>query len=105
MTMALTYDQIGAVEQDQVFLNRVVGALMAQCISINSEPAGTANHVQRLQLLGRVVNNPTQYAAIFAAIICSVAPINALSTPDSALDSDILSGVQSVWDAVAIRGI
>lgn len=103
--MALTYASIGAVLTNTAFIARVAGALIAQSIVVNSESAGTANHVQRLQLLGRVIANPENYAAEFAPVIASIDPILSLASVDAATDANILTGVAAVWDAFALRGI
>lgn len=103
--MALDYAAIGATVDDLPFQQRIIAALEAQVIVVNAESIGTANHVQRLQLMARVLTAPKQYAVIFAPLICSVAPISALSTTASATDANILSGVQAVWDGIALRGV
>lgn len=103
--MALAYSDVGSSITDTAFLSRVAGGLVAQCIVVNNELASAANHVQRLQLLGRVVKDPATYAREFAPVICSVAPINGLATVDAATDAQILTGIQTVWDAFALQGI
>lgn len=103
--MALAYADIGAANDDTAFVNRVGGGLVAQCITVNGEAANTANHVQRLQLLGRVLNNLDHYALVFAPLIAAVNPIVGLANVDAATDPQILTGIQNVWDGVALQGI
>lgn len=103
--MALTYLVVGQANTNTTFQTRIMGALAAQCIVVNGESAGTANHVQRLQLMGRVLANPAQYAAYMAPIIASVAPINSEADLTVPTDADILTGVQNIWDAFALRGL
>lgn len=103
--MALPYLVVGGANTNVAFQTRIQGALAAQCIVVNSESAGTANHVQRLQLMGRVLANPVTYAAQMAPIIASVPPINAEADLTVPTDADILSGVAAIWDAFALRGL
>lgn len=103
--MALDYAAVGASIDDEVFQNRVSGALAAQCIVVNGESGGTANHNQRLQLVLRIVRSPEAYAKEFAPIITSVSPLNALNSLSAATDANILAAVQTVFDAFATLGI
>lgn len=103
--MALTYANIGAVPSNTAFIARVTGALIIQSIAVNAEANSVANHVQRLQLLGRVIASPAVYATEFAPVIAAIDPILSLASVDAATDANILSGVAAVWDAFALRGI
>jgi hypothetical protein len=103
--MALSYLDIGATVNDINFQFRVIGALEAQCILVNSEAGATPNHAQRQSLLGRVVVDPAGYARKFTPLIASVNPLVGLGSLGAATDAQILSGVQAVWDALALLAL
>lgn len=103
--MAVDYAAVGASVTDATFQNRVIGALSAQCIVVNGESQGTANHAQRLTLMRNIVRDPVSYAQEFAPIIASVTPLNALASLSAATDAQILTAIQAVYDAFALQGI
>jgi len=103
--MALAYSVVGAADADTAFVTRVKAALENACSAISSESAGTANHVQRLSLVGRVLSSPVSYAQQFALAIAAVAPVLNATSLAAALDTDIQTGVNSVWDMFALRNI
>jgi hypothetical protein len=57
------------------FLQRVAFHLGVICQNIESEAAGTALHAQRAALAGRIVTNPSQYAAEFAQQLITQLPL------------------------------
>jgi hypothetical protein len=103
--MALAYSVIGTADTDTAFTTRVKAALENAAAAINSEAVGTANHIQRLALVGRVLGNPVYYAQQFALSIASIAPVLNAVDLASATDANIQTGVNSVWDMFALRGI
>lgn len=104
-TMALAYLLIGAANTDTAFCTRVVAALENAASAIQNESAGAANHIQRVALVGRVLSNPVTYSQQFALAIASIAPVLNAASLAAALDTDIQTGVNSVWDMFATRGI
>lgn len=103
--MALDYAAVGDSLDDEVFIDRIVGALSAQCVVVNAEAENSANHQPRLALMGRVIANPNQYARQFAPLVCSIAPVKNLADRTAATDANLLTGVAAVWDALALRNL
>jgi uncharacterized phage protein gp47/JayE len=82
--------------QDSVFPNRVRVAMLIAAVAVQAESSGTGNHANRSHYAALVLNSPDTYAQVFTETVCAANGLTSSST-----DADILTEVQTVWNALA----
>lgn len=63
--------QYAAATGDQVFIQRTMMAMLATCVNVTNEVAGTTNHANRMLLMKAATNSPQVYAPLFAFAVAA----------------------------------
>lgn len=94
-----TYTQQAALAVDGVFQGQVMVAMLQTSANVLTEAVTVAGHVQRVQFAVRVIQEPSKWNPIIAALIASQAnnPMTPLTTPSTVADSLVQTAVDAQW--------
>lgn len=98
-----TYTQQSALAVDSVFQGQVMVAMLQTAANVMTETATVAGHLQRAQFATLVLQNPTKYQPILAALIASQSnnPMTPLTVPSTVADSLVQTAMDAQWANVS----
>lgn len=98
-----TYTQQAALAVDGVFQGQVMVAMLQTAANVMTEAVTVAGHIQRVQFAVLVIQNPTKWNAIVAALIASQSnnPMTPLTVPSTVADSLVQTAVDAQWANIA----
>lgn len=98
-----TYTQQAALAVDGVFQGQVMVAMLQTSANVMTEAVTVAGHTQRASFAIRVIQNPTIWNPIIAALLASQAnnPMTPLTVPSTVADTLVQTACDAQWGNMA----
>jgi Flp pilus assembly protein TadG len=100
---ALTLQQIGDASGDPSWASRIKARLLQDAIAITTESAFTANHVARVSLAGKILQEPALWTSRFVVVVAGQSGPASANSLAAVTDSQINTAVDSVIDSFALN--
>jgi hypothetical protein len=98
-----TYTQQAGLAVDTTFQGQVMVAMLQAAANVMTEATSTAGHLLRVQFCVQVLQNPTKWQPIVAALVASQSnnPMTPLTVPSTVADTLVQTAVNAQWSNMA----